>query len=72
MPVVRVAWFAGKTHKQKARVAAEITESIVRNTGTDAKYIYVLFEDVKASDWAGEGKLFGEDPKPRRATSKKS
>jgi 4-oxalocrotonate tautomerase len=39
-------------------VAAEITESIVRNTGTDANYIYVIFEDVKASDWAGAGKLF--------------
>jgi 4-oxalocrotonate tautomerase len=52
-------------------VAAEITDSIVRNTGTDAKYIYVLFEDVKASDWAGGGKLFGGASKPRRATSKK-
>jgi 4-oxalocrotonate tautomerase len=41
-------------------VAAEITESIVRNTGTDASYIYVLFEDIEASDWAGGGKLFGE------------
>ncbi|MBL9204857.1 MAG: 4-oxalocrotonate tautomerase family protein [Opitutaceae bacterium] len=59
MPVVRVAWFTGKTHQQKAKVASEITDSIVRNTGTDAKYIYVLFEDVEASDWAGEGKLFG-------------
>lgn len=46
MPAVRVTWFTGKTHKQKAQVAAEITDSIVRNTGTDAKYIYVLFEDV--------------------------
>jgi len=60
MPVVRVSWFEGKDHKQKAAVAAEITESIVKNTGTDAGYIYVIFEDVKASDWAGAGKLFGE------------
>ncbi len=66
MPVVRVTWFPGKTHNQKAHVAAEITDSIVRNTGTDAKYIYVLFEDVKASDWAGEGKLFSAVPKRRR------
>lgn len=72
MPVVRVAWFSGKTHKQKAAVAADITDSIVRHTGTDAKYIYVLFEDVAPSDWAGEGKLFGGPPKPRRAASKKS
>jgi 4-oxalocrotonate tautomerase len=72
MPVVRIAWFTGKTQQQKATVPAEITDSIVRNTGTDAKYIYVLFEDVKASDWAGGGKLFGDASKPRRATSKKT
>lgn len=61
MPVVRVSWFEGKSHAEKAAVAAEITESIVRNTGTDPKYIYVIFEDVAPSNWAGEGKLFGGD-----------
>jgi 4-oxalocrotonate tautomerase len=45
-------------------MAAEITEIIVCNTGTDTKYIYVLFEDMKPQDWAGEGKFFGEDAKP--------
>jgi 4-oxalocrotonate tautomerase len=59
MPVVRVSWFEGKDTPTKQKVAAEITESIVRNTGTDPKYIYVIFEDVAPSDWAGEGKLFG-------------
>ncbi|MFC3058456.1 tautomerase family protein [Paenirhodobacter populi] len=59
MPVVRVSWFEGKSAEEKAKVAAEITESIVRNTKTDASYIYVIFDDVKASDWAGAGKLFG-------------
>ena len=60
MPVVRVSWFEGKSHDEKAKVAAEITDSIVRNTGTDPNYIYVIFDDVKPSDWAGAGKLFGE------------
>lgn len=60
MPVVRVSWFEGKDHTAKTAVAAEITESIVKNTGTDPNYIYVLFEDVAPSDWAGAGKLFGE------------
>lgn len=62
MPVVRVSWFEGKGRDQKARVAAEITDSIVRNTGTDPKYIYVIFEDVKPNDWAGGGKLSGDPP----------
>lgn len=60
MPVVRVSWFEGKDTPTKQAVAAEITETIVRNTDTEAKYIYVIFEDVKPSDWAGEGKLFGD------------
>jgi len=59
MPVVRVTWFEGKDAEAKKAVAAEITDSIVRNTGTDSKYIYVIFEDVAPSDWAGAGKLFG-------------
>ena len=62
MPVVRVSWFEGKDHDQKQKVAAEITESIARNTATDPNYIYVIFEDVKPADWAGAGKLFGAPP----------
>jgi 4-oxalocrotonate tautomerase len=60
MPVVRVSWFEGKNHEQKKKVAAEITDSIVRNTATDPKYIYVIFEDVSPSDWSGSGELFGK------------
>jgi 4-oxalocrotonate tautomerase len=62
MPVVRVSWFEGKEHAAKEAVAKDITESIVKNTGTDANYIYVIFEDVAPSDWAGAGKLFGGAP----------
>jgi len=29
------------------------------DTGTDAAYIYVIFDDVKVADWAGAGKLLG-------------
>lgn len=61
MPVVRVSWFSGKDANAKKAIAAEITESIVKNTGTDPNYIYVIFEDVAPSDWAGAGKLFGEE-----------
>jgi 4-oxalocrotonate tautomerase len=64
MPVVRVSWFEGKDTAAKQAVAAEITESIVKNTGTEAKYIYVIFEDVAPSNWAGGGALFGEGSAP--------
>jgi 4-oxalocrotonate tautomerase len=69
MPVVRVTWFEGKQHEAKQAVAADITNSIVRHTGTDPKYIYVIFEDVAPSDWAGEGKLFGGGEAPSAAKS---
>jgi 4-oxalocrotonate tautomerase len=59
MPVVRVTWFEGKETEAKAAVAKEITDSIVKNTRTDPAYIYVIFEDVAPSDWAGAGKLYG-------------
>lgn len=62
MPVVRVNWFEGKDSVAKQAVAEEITQSIVKNTGTDPNYIYVIFEDVAPSNWAGAGKLFGEEP----------
>lgn len=58
MPVVRVSWFEGKEAQTKQVVAAEITASIVKHTGTDPNYIYVIFEDVKPADWAGAGKMF--------------
>ena len=37
-------------------LAATSRRASSANTDTDAKYIYVLFEDVKASDGAGERK----------------
>jgi phenylpyruvate tautomerase PptA (4-oxalocrotonate tautomerase family) len=49
MPVVRVTWFEGKQHEAKQAVAADITNSIVRHTGTDPKYIYVIFGGMAMS-----------------------
>jgi len=59
MPVVRVGWFEGKDAVAKSAVAKDITDSIVKHTGTDPSYIYVIFEDIATSNWAGAGKLFG-------------
>lgn len=64
MPVVRISWFSGKDTPTKQIVAAEVTESIARHTGTDPNHIYVVFEDVQPSDWAGGGRLFGPTATP--------
>jgi 4-oxalocrotonate tautomerase len=62
MPVVRISWFAGKDTPTKQAVAADVTASIARHTGTDPNYVYVIFEDVQPTDWAGAGKLYGLGP----------
>lgn len=64
MPVVRVSWFSGKDTAAKQAVAQDITNSIAQRTGTDPKYVYVIFEDVAPSDWAGSGQLFGQPEEP--------
>ena len=61
MPIVRISWFAGRDAATKQALAAEITESIAKHTGSDPKNTFILFEDVNPSDWAAAGKLF-EDP----------
>ncbi|QRR32444.1 4-oxalocrotonate tautomerase family protein [Hydrogenophaga sp. YM1] len=68
MPVVRVSWFSGKDAAAKQAVAEDITRSIVDRTGTPAEYIYVIFEDVAPSNWAGAGKLFGPGDSPTNGT----
>lgn len=62
MPVVRVSWFEGKDSVTKEKVAADITHSIAKHTGTNPSSIYVIFEDVAPSNWAGAGKLYGATP----------
>ena len=61
MPVVRVSWFEGKDAKAKQAVAAVITEGSVKDTGAGPSYIYVIFEDVSPNNWAGSGRLFGQE-----------
>lgn len=59
MPIIRVSWFNDKNDETKAEVAAELTDVLVRKTGVDKKWVYVVFEDVKPTDWAAGGELFG-------------
>ena len=62
MPVVNIQMFEGR-ESAKAEIAKTVTESIAKNAGIDPKYVYVLFSDVKTSDWAISGELFSETMK---------
>ncbi|WP_460929894.1 tautomerase family protein [Pseudomonas sp. MC6] len=40
---------------------------MVKHTGGDPKWVYVLFEDVPSSNWAVAGELFGGGGGRRRS-----
>lgn len=57
MPIVRVTWFAGRSHEQKAELARAITEAVARIGKTTAEATQVIFEDVPKENWATAGVL---------------
>ena len=62
MPVINIQMFEGR-ESAKAAIAKDVTDSIAKNAGVDPQYIYVIFDDVKTSDWSISGELFSETVK---------
>jgi len=52
MPHVIVKLAAGRSERQKVRIAEEVTKAILATTGNDADAVSVSIEDVQPSDWA--------------------
>ena len=59
MPVVTVEWLEGRTPQQKQALAKALTEAFVQIGSVQAEQVWVVFRDVKRSDWAMSGKLLG-------------
>ncbi len=59
MPVVTVEWIEGRTAQQKAQLAAAITSAFVDVAKVSQDQVWIVFQDVKRSDWAMGGKLLG-------------
>ena len=51
MPVVRVAFYEGRSADKKREVAEAITEALVRVCGSKREGIHVIFDNVKKEDW---------------------
>jgi 4-oxalocrotonate tautomerase len=64
MPTIRVELFAGRTHEQKAALAAALTEATVRTLGGSPDSVDVLFFDIERSDWATGGTLWSDKAPP--------
>ena len=59
MPVVTVEWLEGRTAQQKAQLAERITKAFVELTQVQQEQVWIVFRDVKRSDWAMSGKPLG-------------
>lgn len=59
MPVVKVEWLEGRTPQQKAQLAEAITNAFMEIAKVSKEQVWIVFEDVKRSDWAMGGKLLG-------------
>ena len=60
MPYVLVQSIEGRTPEQKLKVAEDITASMAENFGCPREAIYVVFDDVAATDWVVGGETVAE------------
>ncbi len=59
MPVITVEWLEGRTAEQKQQLTKALTEAFVSIAKVTPDQVWIVFEDVKRSDWAMGGKLLG-------------
>ncbi len=60
MPVVTVELLEGRTAEQKRELAKAITDAVVNIAKAPREGTWVIFNDVKKSDWATGGKLLSD------------
>jgi 4-oxalocrotonate tautomerase len=51
MPVVRVAFYEGRSVEKKRRIAEAITEALVTIGGSTRSGVNVIFENVAKENW---------------------
>lgn len=59
MPVLTVEWLEGRTPQQKAQLADALTKAFVEIATVRKEQVWIVFRDVKRSDWAMSGALLG-------------
>ena len=59
MPVLTVEWLEGRTAQQKAQLADALTKAFVEIAKVQKEQVWIVFRDVKRSDWAMSGALLG-------------
>ena len=59
MPVITVDWLEGRTPQQKTHLAEAMTNAFVEIAKVKPDQVWIVFRDVKRSDWSMGGKLLG-------------
>ena len=59
MPVVTVEWLEGRTPQQKRELSDAVTRAFVEIGKVTPDQVWIVFRDVKRSDWAMGGKPLG-------------
>ena len=57
MPMVTVDWLEGRSPAQKAQLSRAITQAFVEIAKVHSDQVWIVFRDVKRSDWAMAGRL---------------
>nr|WP_320132065.1 2-hydroxymuconate tautomerase [uncultured Holophaga sp.] len=57
MPIVQISLLEGRTADQKRKVAADVTEAIMKHMGAPADAVRVIFQDMAPVDYAVGGVL---------------
>lgn len=60
MPIVTVEWIEGRTEEQKTQLVEVFTKAIIDITKVSKDHVWIVFRDVKRSDWAIGGKKMSE------------
>lgn len=61
MPYVNIRIAGNLSRDQKAKIAAEITQTLERIANKPASYTYVTFDELAEENWAVAGKLLDEE-----------
>lgn len=51
MPVVRIAFYEGRSAAQKREIAEAVTEALVRVAGSNRAGVHVIFENIVKENW---------------------
>jgi 4-oxalocrotonate tautomerase len=61
MPYVNIRIAGNLSRDQKAKIAAEVTQTLERIANKPASYTYVTFDELAEENWAVAGKLLDEE-----------